>query len=110
MRRASATLRCVVRLSVSKAFALDAAEGRFRALQIIEARLLPLAIHLNALLAVVVAEVKFRGVALKMLRADMVERADDSALEDREEAFGGICVNVAAHVFPGAMGHDFMAL
>jgi hypothetical protein len=38
-----------------------------------------------------------------MLRADMMENAVDAALENRKVTFNGVGVNVATHVFPGAM-------
>ena len=48
--------------------------------------------------AVVVAELKLRDVQRQILGADLVERADDPALEDAPEAFNRIRVDRADNV------------
>ena len=56
--------------------------------------------HLRALavvvpsLPVVVAERELVAVAVKVALADVVKRAVDAALQEREEAFGGVRVDV----------------
>lgn len=57
----------------------------------------------------VVAEVEFAHVALQVLFSDMMERADQTALEDREIAFHGVRRDVAACVFLRCVVHEFMA-
>src|SRR4051794_14999626 len=52
---------------------------------------------------VVVAELKFRDVQRQILGADLVERADDPALNQRPEAFNRLGVDRAVNVFLGAM-------
>ena len=44
----------------------------------------------------VVAEIKLGHIALKVLRPNMVEGADQPALEDREVAFHGVGGNAVA--------------
>src|SRR5207245_11450333 len=54
----------------------------------------------------VVSEVEFGDDPLKMLLANMVIRSDETALEDVEEALGGIDVGVAPMIvaWPGGYG------
>lgn len=52
---------------------------------------------------VIVAEVKFRQVALQVRAADVVIRADDAALEDREVTLNGVRVCAATDVFASAV-------
>lgn len=104
MRSFNFSLRCCVSPPICQALAADALGNRSGALGIIEAGLFPLTVHTDAGFAVVVAEVKFRGVALQMLRANVVERADDAALEDREKAFNRVRVNVASDVVSFGVG------
>src|SRR5947209_836197 len=49
--------------------------------------------------AIVVAELKFRNVERHVFAADLVERADNAALEDRPKAFDAIRVYEAVDVF-----------
>ena len=49
--------------------------------------------------AVVVAEIELRKIAVKVLFCTMLIGALHAALENREHAFDGIGVNVAANVF-----------
>src|SRR5262249_7462140 len=58
--------------------------------------------------AIVVAELKLRNVQRQILGADLVERADDPALEDRPDAFNRLRMNRADNVFAGAVHHAFM--
>lgn len=99
-----------VRPPIGKALAADAFQRSMRSLGIAESSLLPLAINLYLGFAVVIAEVKFCGITAKVLRADMVKRADNAALENREISFNRVCVCVAAHVFSRTMIDRFMAL
>jgi len=46
----------------------------------------------------VVTKIEFREVALQMCLADVVIGATDPALEDREIAFNGVAVRIAANV------------
>jgi hypothetical protein len=48
--------------------------------------------------AVVVSELKFRDVQRHVLAADLVERADDAALEDAPKALNRLSVNRADNV------------
>lgn len=57
----------------------------------------------------VVAEVKLIDIALKVSRADMMERTDNAALEDREVTLDSVRCNVATHIFTGGVIDDFMA-
>src|SRR5712675_2001625 len=64
--------------------------------------------------AIVVSEIELGDIALKMLLANMVIRPDQTALQDVEEGFRRVCVNVAAHVFAlpvrdGRMSAEFIA-
>jgi hypothetical protein len=58
--------------------------------------------------AVVVAELKFRNVERHIFRADFVESADHAALEDAPETLNRICVDGADNVFVGAVAHDLV--
>ena len=55
--------------------------------------------------AIVVAELEFRNVQRHIFGADLVERADDAALEDRPEAFNRIRVDRADNVALRGMHH-----
>lgn len=109
MSRMRNNLRCCVRPSIGKALAADAFERRYGALGIVESAFFPLAINLDAGFAVVIAEVKFSGIALQVLRANMVERADDAALEDAEIAFNGIGMHIATDILSGFVVDRLMA-
>src|SRR2546430_16710258 len=58
--------------------------------------------------AIVVSEVELGDIALKMLLANMVIRSDQAALEDVEEALGGIDMSGSASVFALSMGDGGM--
>jgi hypothetical protein len=58
-----------------------------------------------AVMPVIVAELEFCDVQRHVLGADLVERADDAALEDRPEAF-----NRADNVLPLAVLHDLVRI
>src|SRR6516225_1179190 len=58
---------------------------------------------------VVVAEIKFGKVPVKVLLANMVVSADDPALQDTEVAFDSVGMRVAAHVFVLSVVNHFMA-
>lgn len=58
----------------------------------------------------VVAEIELREIAMQMGLADVVERANDPALEEREVAFGGVGVRFATDVFANGVVHGLMAL
>src|SRR5262245_27775659 len=94
---------------IGEALPADALRHSGGALAVIETGLYPLAVNLHAGLAVVVAEIKLRRIALEMLRRDMVERADDPALEDREIALDGVGMRVTADVFTARVVHGFVA-
>src|SRR5437763_670040 len=83
---------------ISQALADDALDREVRAARIVDAE--PF--------AVAVAEVEFGKVAVKVLLAHMEVAADDPALQDREEAFNRIRVELAAHIFFGAVIDDAM--
>ncbi len=56
--------------------------------------------------SVIVAELKFRHVERQILAADLVERAHDPALQDREIAFNCVRVSLAAHIFADSVIRD----
>lgn len=56
-------------------------------------------------IAVVVPELELAHVAVQVLLGNTVVDAVDAALNGREEALNGVGVNVAAHVFFGAVVH-----
>src|SRR5688500_2783270 len=58
--------------------------------------------------AEVVAEVELLHVAVKVLFANMMERADQAALEDRKVAFDRVGRDVAANIFACAMVHGLV--
>ena len=68
--------------SIGQALANDTGDAALHAFGIVDAQAF----------AVAVAIVKLNKVTLQMLRADVVERADDTALEDREEVFDRVGV------------------
>jgi hypothetical protein len=57
----------------------------------------------------VVAEVKFLQLAVKVLLAAMLIDALHAAFENAEVAFNGVGVNVAANVFLGAVADGFVS-
>src|ERR1700691_5355302 len=59
-------------------------------------------------LARVVAEIKFRKVAVQMFLRAVLIHAAHPALEDRKEAFDRIGMHVTAHVLAMRMRHGFM--
>ena len=58
--------------------------------------------------AVVVAELEFRDVQRHVLLADLVERADNAALEDRPEALNRLSVDCADNVLALGMVNGAM--
>src|SRR6185312_10563823 len=82
---------------ISQTLAYDAAKDRVGALSIVHAKGY----------ALIVAEVKFREVAVKVLFGAMLIGAAHAALENRKVAFDGVGVNAAANVFASRMldGH-----
>src|SRR5260221_4353716 len=58
--------------------------------------------------AVVIAKVELGNVARKMLLANVMKRADQAALEDREETFDGIRSDAVARILAGTMVQRFM--
>ena len=56
----------------------------------------------------VVAEIKFREIAVQVLFVTVLINALHSALEDGEIAFNGIGGHIAAHVFVGCMLDRFV--
>src|SRR5271157_3892421 len=57
---------------------------------------------------VVVTPFKLGHVERQILRADVVERADDAALQQRPEAIDRACVDVPANVFAPAVVYALM--
>jgi hypothetical protein len=57
---------------------------------------------------IVVTELKLREVEREILRADMMVRANDSALEQRPETFNAVGMNLTANVFVLGMLHGFV--
>jgi len=55
------------------------------------------------ILPVIVSELEFRDVQGHIFAAHFVERADYAALEDRPEAFDGLCVDRANDILPSRM-------
>ena len=89
MSRANSASRCFVNPPIGQALASDFLE------QHVGARHIAIA-HRGA---VVVAEIKLGDVALKVLLAYVVVRADKAALEDREVAFHRVGGDRTARVF-----------
>src|SRR4051812_43939597 len=58
--------------------------------------------------SVIVAEIKFRKIAVQVLLFAVLINAARAALEDGERPFDGVGVNVAANVFFDAMLHGLM--
>lgn len=58
--------------------------------------------------AVVIPEVKFSEITVKMFLGAMLINAAHTALENRKRAFNRIRMHVAAYVFLGRMLHGFM--
>jgi hypothetical protein len=59
-----------------------------------------------SVLAIVVAELKFRDVQRHIFGAHLVKCADDAALEDGPEVFDRVGVDCADHVLTLAMVND----
>ena len=78
---------------IRQAFPADAFEQLFRAHRVIKSKLLTM----------VVAKVKFSGVAVQVMRTAMLVHAIHAALEDAEKAFNRVRVRIAAHVLFRAM-------
>jgi hypothetical protein len=57
---------------------------------------------------VVVAELKFRDVERQIFAADLVEAADNAALQQRPEAIDGLSVNNAIDVLTSCVPHELM--
>ena len=45
------------------------------------------------------AEIEFGQIPVKVILVDVLEHSDESALEDREEAFEGVCASPRAHSY-----------
>src|ERR1700731_788149 len=60
------------------------------------------------IMPVIVAELEFRDVERHVFLADLVEAADDPALENRPEAFDGLSVDGSDNVFPRRMIDGFV--
>src|SRR6187401_1926412 len=60
--------------------------------------------------AVVVAKLEFRDVQRHVLGADLMEAADDPALEDRPEAFNCLRMHRADNVLLGAVHDAFVRI
>lgn len=60
--------------------------------------------------AVVIAELKFRDVQRHVLGADLVERANDTALEDRPKAFNRLRVDRADNILMFGMVNSRMRI
>ena len=58
--------------------------------------------------ALVIAKLKLVDVQMQVLLADLVERADDSALHDGPKAFDGVGMNGSTHIFPSSMMNHAM--
>jgi hypothetical protein len=58
-----------------------------------------------SVLPIVVTELKFRNVQRHILLTDLVECADNAALDDRPEAFNRIGMNGTDDIFVGFMPH-----
>src|ERR1700722_4250261 len=58
--------------------------------------------------AVIVPPFEFGNVKRQIFGADVVERADNAALQERPETVNRLSVNVAAHVFAGAVVDDLV--
>src|SRR5688500_6283591 len=56
----------------------------------------------------VVPEIKLLHVALQVLRADAMERANNTAIEYGEVPFHGVRLRVAANVFPDTVVNSVM--
>src|SRR5258705_13382819 len=61
-------------------------------------------------LAVVIPKLEFIDVERKILTRDFMECADNAALHQRPEAFNGLRVNVAMHVFSGSVAYHAMRI
>src|SRR5262245_54686125 len=85
-----------MRRRVGEPLALCADQKRVSAFGVVQAGLNPFAVDFPLSFAVGVTEIEFGGIAMQMRRANVMERADDSALQDREESFDSIAVNIAA--------------
>src|SRR5208337_3125442 len=81
-----------------KAFAGNALESLGLPHSIIEAQLFTM----------VIAEIKLRGIAMKVKRAHMLINAIDTALEDTEKALCRVSVNLTPHIFASVMLHHLM--
>jgi len=93
--------RCCVKPPVGQALTADPAQGKIGTFRIREtADLDQCAAFFLVLLAVVVTEVEFAAVAVKVRARNMVVRSDQPALEHGEEAFRRVCMGFAAHIFP----------
>src|SRR5258708_4725914 len=90
--------RCLVSPPISQALPGDLFEGYIRALHI----------GIAKLLAGVVAKVKLGHIAMKMLLANMMERSDKTALEDRKVTLNRIRRHIPARVFTCSVVATFM--
>ena len=82
--------RCFVSPPIGQALAADAFECRSGTFGVAMAGLNPFAINLHAGFAMVIAEVKLGRIALQVLRANMVKRADNTALENRKVVLSAV--------------------
>ena len=58
--------------------------------------------------SIIVPELKFRDVQMRVFLAHLVIRPDDAALQNRPEAFDGIRMDCADDVLTGAMVNSLM--
>ena len=63
---------------------------------------------MSALLAIVVAKLELRDIERQILRADLVERANDTALEDRPETFNRVGMDRADDILAGRVANNAM--
>src|SRR5580700_3342288 len=84
---------CATSRFVSEPPTFCAFDGERRALHIVNA----------LVLSVAVAEIELRQIPMQMGLGNVLIGAIHAALEDRKEAFDGVSVYVAPHVFVGAV-------
>jgi len=84
---------------VGEALALGSRDAASSALFVVDAELSP----------VVPAEIELREVTVEVLGVHLLVDADHAALEDREEAFDGVGVDIAPDVFLLGVNDDLVA-
>lgn len=110
MNIASNSWRCLVSPPIGQALTVDAFKQDARTFGIRMPGLKPFSVDFLLRLAVVISEIKFRKIALQVLRADMVKSAEDAALEDRKVSLDSVGVGIATDVLASPMINNFMAL